>query len=436
MSAGLTLFLSLALLAGGEAGRGAGTGAEIPAGERAAHRGTLLRLLQDNLLAFWYPQVLDKEFGGYRLHHDGSGRWKGPGPKALVTQARTVWFFSRLVRSGYGSSEHLEAARHGYRFLRDRMWDARYGGFYWEVDARGENATRPHKHLYGQSFGLYALAEYARASGDREALELATDLFNLLEYPAHDTRHGGYREFFSRDWGPGPDSLQGYMSFSRETKLMNTHLHLLEALTTYYEVSRNPAARERLLELIAIQSNSVVRKSVGACTDEYAMDWTPLTGPDFDRVSYGHDVENVWLLEEACRVAGLSSGPFRDLFRTLFEYSLRHGFDWEAGGFYDSGAFGAAADRRNKVWWVQAEGLVAALRMYRLFGDIRYYQVFSKLLEWIDQHQADWEDGEWFAVVTPAGERQGDKAGPWKSPYHNGRAMLECLQLLEEWERN
>ena len=25
----------------------------------------------------------------------------------------------------------------------------------------------------------------------------------------------------------------------------------------------------------------------------------------------------------------------------------------------------------------------------------------------------------------------GDKARPWKGPYHNGRAMIRCLELLE-----
>ena len=56
----------------------------------------LEKLLLENILPFWYPQTLDQDLGGYALNHDVEGKWGGPAPKALVTQARTVWFFSRL----------------------------------------------------------------------------------------------------------------------------------------------------------------------------------------------------------------------------------------------------------------------------------------------------------------------------------------------------
>jgi mannobiose 2-epimerase len=211
---------------------------------------------------------------------------------------------------------------------------------------------------------------------------------------------------------------------------MNTHLHLMEAVTTYYQASREPVARERLIELIQIQSNAVVRKHLGACTDRYYMNWVPMAGAQFDRVSYGHDIENVWLLVEACRAAGISNGPFLDLYITLSDYSLAYGFDWSEGGFYDRGRFGEDADGRDKIWWVQAEGLVGTLRMYELTKDVRYKEAFSKTLHFLDERMVDWKDGDWFATISEEGTASGDKAGPWKSPYHNGRAMIECLQIL------
>lgn len=57
----------------------------------------LERVLTENIIPFWYPKVIDLEYGGYRLNHDIQGRWKGLTNKHLVTQARTVWFFSRLA---------------------------------------------------------------------------------------------------------------------------------------------------------------------------------------------------------------------------------------------------------------------------------------------------------------------------------------------------
>jgi mannobiose 2-epimerase len=174
-----------------------------------------------------------------------------------------------------------------------------------------------------------------------------------------------------------------------------------------------------------------VRKTIGACTDKYQLDWTPLHGPEFDRVSYGHDIENVWLLIEACDAAGTSNGPLVDLYRTLFDYSLRYGYDSGSGGFYDSGPINSPADRRQKVWWVQAECMVSALDMYYLTRDALYFDCFAKTLDWITKHQIDWENGDWFSSISESGEASGSKAGAWKSPYHNGRAVIRCLELLE-----
>jgi len=392
---------------------------------------TLKRILFQNILPFWYPQTLDFEEGGYQLNHDIQGKWKGRSNKSLVTQARTVWFFSRLVNAGHGTKEHLEAARHGYEFLRLRMWDQTHGGFYWEVDSSGKTATLPDKHLYGQSFGLYALSEYAMVSGDTSAAALARKLFGLLEHTAHDHQYAGYHEFFGRDWSVLPATVTSYMNVPPMVKLMNTHLHLMEAVTTYYLATKDPVAKERLIELIFIQSNAVVRKNIGACTDKYQSDWTPLHGPRYDRVSYGHDIENVWLLMEACDAAGISNGPLLDLYRTLFNYSLEYGYDENEGGFFDTGPFGAPADRRDKIWWVQSEGLVSALAMYCLTREKIYLECFLKTLDWIEKHQVDWQNGDWFAQVAKDGQPSGDKAGPWKSPYHNGRAMIECLERLK-----
>ena len=93
-------------------------------------RGTLASILTENIIPFWYPGAIDRAHGGYRLNHDGQSAWRGDADKFLVTQARTLWFFSRLATTEYGGGRYLEAARHGYEFLRDRMWDPDCGGFY------------------------------------------------------------------------------------------------------------------------------------------------------------------------------------------------------------------------------------------------------------------------------------------------------------------
>jgi mannose/cellobiose epimerase-like protein (N-acyl-D-glucosamine 2-epimerase family) len=147
-------------------------------------------------------------------------------------------------------------------------------------------------------------------------------------------------------------------------------------------------------------------------------------------VSYGHDIENVWLIIDAVDAIGGSSYPFLDLFRGLWDYSLKYGYDDVNGGFYYSGALNKPADERQKSWWVQAEAIVSALFMYRYTRETKYLDVFRKTYDFIDRYQTDWRVGEWHPTVSPDNKPSGGKAGIWKAGYHNGRAMLECLRLL------
>jgi len=392
----------------------------------------LVRILTENIVPFWYPSTVDTEDGGYRANHDLQGRWKGPANKSIVSQARNLWFYSRLARSQYGTHEHLRAASHGHEFLRGSMWDAEFGGFYWEVDPTGRRPTQSFKHVYGQAMALYALSEYAVASGDTSAITLSDQLFRNLEDHAHDPEYGGYHEFFQRDWGPpSPEDANPLgRHIAPNMKTTNAHVHLLESITRYCGLSEDSVARQRLIELILVMTSATVHKKLGACRQLFLDNWAPLRGAGHNRVSYGHDVEGIWLLMEALKVANQPNPLLLDLYRTVFGYAVRYGFDRRAGGFYTEGRPRRAADRREKVWWVQAEALLSALHMYVLTRERTYFECFRQTLGWISARQVDWENKEWFAEVD-GGTARGNKAGAWKDPYHNGRAMIECLALLE-----
>jgi mannobiose 2-epimerase len=394
----------------------------------------LEKVLKENIASFWLTKSLDRINGGYTINFGPNSEPKGPGTKMIVTQARTMWLFARLDRAGYGGDEYIKAAEHGYRFLKDKMWDEKNGGFYWEVDATGNEKLNPKKHLYGQSFALYAISEYYLATKRQDVLDFAVRFFKLLEEKSHDKKYGGYIEYFNEDWTPVPAEETSYMGAPSDMKLMNTHLHLLEAMTTFYRASKLPLARERLLELINIESNAVVRKNLGACTDKYDRDWTPRLEAAYARISYGHDIENIWLLMDACDAAGISNYPFGDLYRTLFDYSYKYGYDRSAGGFYESGLFNQPADRLTKVWWVQAEALISSLYMNRFTNEPKYLDTFEQTCDYVEKHIVDWQHGEWNANVTALGTVQGDKANIWKAGYHDGRAMIECLQILKQWK--
>jgi len=393
-------------------------------------RKRLKKILTQNIMPFWYPATIDEKKGGYYLNHDVDGKPKGDGPKMIVSQARMVWYFAKLKEAGWAGKEALRAAEHGFRFLKDRMWDHKCGGFFWEMDPQG-NFPMPFKHMYGQTFALYGISEYAIASGSSEALDFAREIFGLMEKHGYDAEYGGYREIFSPDWSLPKVDMKTDVTPGMDFKTMNTHLHLLEAFTVLYQATKDPLVMRRLGELILILCNSVVRMNVGACTDLHKRDWTPVHGPMADRISFGHNIEAIWLIEEACKVAYVPIGPLTEYFRTVYDYCIKYGLDAERGGLYDSGPFNKPADRLGKIWWVQAEALVAMARMYNLLRDPVYLEHFDNVLDWTEKHQVDWKHGDWFDTVMPDGRIVGDKAYPWKAAYHTGRAMMEIISVLD-----
>ena len=388
----------------------------------------LERNLTGNIIPFWL-RSLDRESGGYLVHFDHTGTPNGATTKGVVTQARLLWLFSRL--------KMREAADSGYQFLTERLRDRELGGFYWEVNREGSEALRNGKHLYGQAFALYALAEYARFTQSVEALQVVKDSFALIEANAHDEVHGGYFDAFNRDWSALPHGTLSYAGTDASFKSMNTHLHLLEAFAAAHAVDPSALARQRIKELIEILSSVVIRKArgagsqpAGACAESFTREWRVVRRLRQQRVSYGHDIENVWLVIDACRRIGTPIEPAFSRLQSLFEYAMNYGFDFDAGGFYASGPLNRRADSRDKIWWVEAEGLVSALTMHGVTNDPAYLEVFARTYDLIERDIVDWTHGEWHARLGASGVLERDKGDLWKAGYHNGRAMLECIEML------
>jgi mannose/cellobiose epimerase-like protein (N-acyl-D-glucosamine 2-epimerase family) len=393
----------------------------------------LERILLHSIIPFWY-RVVDRESGGYNLNHGVDGNPLGKGPRMVASQAKMLWYFSMLFREGWAGREALEAAEHGFSFLCEKMLDRKHGGFFWEVDAAGR-VTRDFKHLYGQAFALFGISEYALASGSREARNLAQELFELLERVAHDENHGGYLELFTRDWKPvdasSPRAKENPVG-PAGSKTMNTHLHTMQALSTYLELSKDERAARRLAEIVLVMVDAVVERGSGALVDLHDLAWRPIPVREELRVSYGRNLEALWLVADACRQLRVPPHILTKHFKAVYYYCSKYGFDEKKGGVYDSGPLGKPADKLEKVYLVQAESLVAMLYMYNLYREDRYLRDFERQLDWIEKYQVDWERGEWFEVVLPNGETAGGKAHIRKSAFHNGRAVVKCIKLIDE----
>jgi len=158
---------------------------------------------------------------------------------ALNVDSKILW----QVKNGPAWTRDRPGTRGTPTIDEDRLYHQSPIGNLVCLDAgTGNEKLKPRKHLYGQSFALYAISEYFLATGRQDVLDFAIRFFGLLEEKSHDKMYGGYIEFFNEDWTPVPAGESSYMGAPADLKLMNTHLHLTEAMTTFYRACKLPLA--------------------------------------------------------------------------------------------------------------------------------------------------------------------------------------------------
>ena len=106
------------------------------------------------------------------------------------------------------------------------------------------------------------------------------------------------------------------------------------------------------------------------------------------------------------------------------------GFTAEGGMVYEKNLDTGHVDA-DRHWWVQAEAVVGYMNLYRHFGDEDALQKALACWEFIKSHLIDREHGEWFWSLRADGtiNKEEDKAGFWKCPYHNGRMCMEVMEI-------
>ncbi len=394
--------------------------------------------LHHHILPFWLRFARDNENGGFwgKLAADGTADKSAC--KGLVQHARYLWSFSAFYQH-QPRVEFKDFADHGYRFLTENFYDPQFGGYYYHVTAVGKPLVLA-KHIYANSFVIFAFARYARVFDHAEAKERALQLADLLERYARDDRFGGYHESFTRDWQPA-DQLTDFGIAGRR-KTMNSHIHMMEAYSELYRTSQSAGVEHNLQQIIDIILTKVYDSKEQSLGLFFEPDWRRIDSI----TSFGHDIETAWLLVEASKtLAGYRWQEVRSTALSLITQVLANGLDHQTGGVFNekhltAGIKTAAAQPaetfdRSKVWWVQAEAMVGFLTAWRLTNKQDYWDAFHNVLNWILNHQVDREFGDWYNVIDVYGNVIGDKASVWKACYHNGRACLEILHHLDDWLR-
>ena len=212
-------------------------------------------------------------------------------------------------------------------------------------------------------------------------------------------------------------------------KSMNTHLHVLEGFANLYRIWPDEALKLKLKELVRLFLTHIIS------TDTYHLqlffddDWTPGS----ELVSFGHDVEAAWLIQEAA--AGLGDEL---LFQEVKNCSVRiaeaaaRGLDKDGGLWYEYNLYTKRLVT-EKHWWPQAEAMVGFLHAWQESVEKVFLQQSIQSWNFIKAHILDKERGEWvWGVNEDYLVMKEDKVGLWKCPYHNSRACMEVIRRISE----
>lgn len=416
--------------------------------------------LTDDILPFWMENMTDSGRGGFYGRIDGGDTLHADAPKGAILNARILWTFSAAYRI-LRRPEYLDTATRAKRYIIDRFYDNDFGGVYWSLDADG-NPLDTKKQIYAQGFAIYGLSEYARATGDDEALDYAIRLFCLIEEHSFDRGRNGYVEAFMRDW-----SVIGDMRLSDKdenaSKTMNTHLHILEPYANLYRVWKDARLERQLRNMIGLFTDKIMNRETSHLDLFFDDDWHTRG----DIVSYGHDIEASWLIHEAALVLGdkallkeiepvivniaraadeglnpdgsliyeqTSGRVDKQTSGQADERTSRQGTDGEPTGGQGEAPCQlvtcTSSTDKELHWWVQAENVVGHVNLYQHFGDEAALDTAVKCWQFIKNCLVDREHGEWHWSLMPDGtvNRRDDKAGFWKCPYHNGRMCMEIIE--------
>ena len=374
---------------------------------------TMKDVLEHNILSYWIDHVVDKENGGFYGRIDGDDQIHAQAEKGAVMNARVL-----------RNPAYLEAATRAKDYFLAHFVDKENGGVYWSVDYQG-NPLDTKKQTYAIGFAIYGFSEYARATGDAEALEMAKRLYHDIETHAYDSENQGYIEALTCDWQPIADMRLSDKD-ENGSRTMNTHLHIIEPYTNLYRVWKDAALEKSIRNLLDIFTDKLLNPETHHLDLFFDDKWQGKRNVE----SYGHDIEASWLLHETAlvlddkavlqkmeqvirRIADAADEGLRPDGSMVYEH-------WKDTDEYDL----------QRQWWVQCENIIGHIDLYQYFG---YEDSLEKAIQcwnFVQKNLIDAKNGEWHWAVLDDGtiNLKDDKAGFWKCPYHNSRM---CLELIE-----
>ncbi|MBE0690338.1 MAG: AGE family epimerase/isomerase, partial [Anaerolineae bacterium] len=337
--------------------------------------------------------------------------------KAVWLQARAVWMFSKLYNTVEQRPGWLNAAKLGYDFLVRHAFDTD-GRMFFALTREGK-PLRKRRYYFSETFTAIAFAEYAKATGDAEALERAKTVYRFIV-----------------DLYRNPHKLPPKVI--PETRRTKSHAIPMILLATTQEMRQgddDPLYAEIVDEALDQILHQFMKPGKRALLETVGPDGEYLDTVDGRMVNPGHAIESAWFIMHEAQHRNDRS--LIDQAAQIIDWSLERGWDREYGGllyFVDiEGKPPTQLEWDMKLWWPHTEALYASLLAHHLTGEQRFADWFDRVHDWSFEHFADREYGEWYGYLHRDGSVSTPlKGGMWKGFFHLPRALWLCMRLLDD----
>lgn len=371
--------------------------------------------LLERTIPFWLAHAVDQANGGLLTCLSDEGQVLSE-DKYLWSQMRAIWVFSALYNKIEPRPEWLAVARHIFDFAKKVGRDEQ-GQWVFCVDKNGQ-ILQGATSIYADGFAIYGLTEFARASGDKEALDLALETYRNVQ--ARLSRPGSYKT----EPYPLPEGVKAHGISMIFAQVFDE----LGALTGDAEIIA--ASHVHAREVMEVYRRPDFRHS----REFVALDNSLLDSPRGRAIVPGHAIESMWFMIHIFQKVG-DAARISQAIETI-KWHLEVGWDAEFGGIF------LARDAEGgepwwpfaeaKLWWPHTETLYALLLAYELSGEAWCLEWYERVHAYSFSHFPVPGYGEWTQKL----DRQGRKfsqtvALPVKDPFHLPRALIYCSEVLQ-----
>ncbi|MBQ2614310.1 MAG: AGE family epimerase/isomerase [Clostridia bacterium] len=370
--------------------------------------------LLTNILPFWLKNSIDYENGGIYTCLDQKGNIYGT-DKSVWFQGRALWVFSKAYNLIEKNEEFLKAAKNIYGFL-PKCTDTD-GRMYFTVTADGRGLQK-RRYYFSETFAAIGCAELYKATGDPEVLASAEKYFQVA-YECFK----GIRKTQPKINPENADgkALSPVMIMLATTQVMRS----MDGCWDKYA----PLAKEFLDEILKggfLQERALM--------ESVSKDGKFINSPTGRIVNPGHSLEAAWFLmaeglltenQEAITAA-----------QRIIDITLPLGIDKKHGGiiaFTDlEGQPPCQLEWDMKLWWPQAEAMIATRLSYLATGNEEHKKVYEELKNYCETYFCDQDNGEWYGYLHYDNTVSTTlKGNIFKGPFHIPRLYM-VMAVMDE----